>query len=195
MTINQYLSAFAIGLTFYGFYPYIRSILNSTVKPHVFSWVIWGSTTLIVFFAQLKAGGGVGAWPIGVSAIITCYVAYLAYTKKGDIHIKRIDWVFFILALSSLPLWYLTADPLWAVIILTMVDILGLLPTMRKAYEKPYEESIPFFVIIAVRNTIAVVALEVYSVTTILFPATVAVFCLLLIMIIGYRRRVISKID
>jgi hypothetical protein len=83
--IKEALSVLAIALTFYGFYPYIRSIRLGEFKPHVFSWIIWATTTLIVFFAQLEGGGGVGAWPTGVSAVITCYVAYLAYKNLGDI--------------------------------------------------------------------------------------------------------------
>jgi hypothetical protein len=50
---------------------YIHSIQQGTTKPHVFSWVIWGSTTFVVFLAQLADKGGAGAWPIGVSGIIT----------------------------------------------------------------------------------------------------------------------------
>ncbi|WP_256359174.1 hypothetical protein [Candidatus Marithrix sp. Canyon 246] len=32
-----------------------------------------GSTTFIVFIAPLAANGGVGAWAIGVSGVITIY--------------------------------------------------------------------------------------------------------------------------
>jgi len=54
------LSDVAIALTLLAFYPYIRDILKGVVKPHVFSWIIWSSTTLIVFLTQLQAGGGLG---------------------------------------------------------------------------------------------------------------------------------------
>lgn len=48
------LSGLAIALTFVAFVPYIRSIFVGDTRPHVFSWVIWGITTGIVFFAQLE---------------------------------------------------------------------------------------------------------------------------------------------
>lgn len=66
-SLKLIFSVMAIALTFIAFVPYIRSILAGVTKPHVFSWVIWGITTVIVFFAQLEAKGGIGAWPIGVS--------------------------------------------------------------------------------------------------------------------------------
>ena len=190
MFYKEILSAIAVALTFIAFYPYVSSILRGETRPHVFSWVIWGSTTFVVFLAQLKGGGGVGAWPIGVSGCITIFVAIAAYIKRADVSITRTDWVFFIAAISSLPLWYFTSDPLWAVVILTTVDVLGFGPTIRKAYVRPYSESLLFFVIITARNLIVILALESYSITTVLFPAVVAVACMALMIMMLYRRRV-----
>ncbi len=184
------LSAVAIALTFIAFFPYIRSIKQGTTKPHVFSWIIWGSTTFIVFLAQLSDKGGVGAWPIGFSGIISIYVAVLAYKKQSDSSITRTDLILFIIAMSSLPLWNLTSDPLWAVIILTFVDIIGFGPTFRKTYVNPFEEQLSFFVLMTLRNMISILALENYSFTTILFPGMMAIVCLIFIAMVFYRRRV-----
>ncbi|MFO7593142.1 MAG: hypothetical protein R6X15_03730 [Pseudomonadota bacterium] len=188
---KEVLSAAAIALTFIAFLPYIRDIKREAVKPHVFSWVIWGSTTFVVFLAQLADKGGVGAWPIGVSGLVTIYIAVLAYTRRGDISITPVDWIFFVPALSALPLWYVTSDPLWAVVILTGVDLLGFGPTLRKAYARPFEEQLSLPVLMSVRNLFALLALEHYSMTTVLFPALTGLACLLWIAILMVRRRVV----
>lgn len=193
MMNKEIFSVSAIALTFIAFLPFIRSILKAEAKPHVFSWVIWGSTTFIVFLAQLQGGGGVGAWPIGVSGLITIYVAFLAYIKKSDITITKTDWCFFLSAMASLPFWYFTSDPLWAVVILTTVDVLGFGPTLRKAYVYPFDENLPFFSIFLLRNLMVVVALEGYSLTTVLFPAVIAGACLAVIVLVAYRRRIVSR--
>ncbi|MBC8287545.1 MAG: hypothetical protein H8E42_08730 [Nitrospinae bacterium] len=192
MNQEQLFSAIAIGLTIIAYYPYIRSILQGKIRPHVFSWVIWGSSTCIVFLAQLADKGGAGAWVIGFSGIISIYVAFLAYIKKSDSTITRVDWIFFVFAMISLPLWYLTSDPLWAVVILTTVDVLGFAPTFRKAYMYPLEEQLIFFVIMAARNFFVILALENYSLTTALFPATIATVCLIYSLMVVYRRRVLA---
>jgi len=189
---KPFLSAFAITLTLFAFYPYLRGILAASVKPHVFSWVTWGITTFIVFLAQLKGGAGVGAWPIGISGTITILIAILAYLKRSDVSIRFLDWVFFVLALSSLPLWFLTSDPLWAVVILTTVDLLGFGPTFRKAYSLPRSESPSFYALFMIRNLVVISALENYSVTTVLFPATISVACAVLILLIVYRQRIVA---
>ena len=192
MPYKEILSAVAIALTLVAFVPYIRTIISGTTKPHVFSWVIWGATTFVVFLAQLKGKGGVGAWPIGVSGSITIFVAFLAYVKRADITITKTDWLFFTSAMSSLPLWYLTSDPVWAVVVLTTVDVLGFGPTVRKAYRFPHSESLLFFSLFAARNLLVIMALENYSVTTVLFPAVIAAACMLLMAMVTYRRRAIA---
>lgn len=191
--VKEALSVIAIALTFIAFIPYIRSILQGKTKPHAFSWIIWASVTFIVFLAQLADKGGAGAWPIGVSGIITLYVAILAYLKKSDSMITKKDWLFFITAMTALPFWYFTSNPLWAVIILTTVDLLGFAPTFRKAYSRPYEEQLTFFALMASRNLIAIMALEHYSLTTILFPAATALACILFIQMVMLRRTIIKK--
>ncbi len=188
MDIKFVFTVIAIALTFVAFVPYIRSIFSGETKPHIFSWLIWGMTTLIVFFAQLEAKAGIGAWPIGVSGTITLFIAYLSFRKRSDIKITRSDCLFFMAALASLPLWYFTSDPLWAVVILTIVDLFGFGPTIRKAYSFPHDENIPFFILFIFRNIFAVLALEHYSVATLLFPLSVTCACALLLVMVAYRR-------
>lgn len=191
MFYKETFSLIAIAITLAAFIPYIREIFRGTIRPHIFSWVIWGVTTLLIFLAQLEDNGGAGTWPIGVSASITIFIAYLAYVKRADVTITRADWLFFIVALLSLPLWYWTADPLWAVILLTAIDVAGFGPTVRKAYQFPYSESLLFFALFTLRNALVMLALENLTLTTLLFPAVMLILCILMMAMIAYRRRVL----
>lgn len=89
-------------------------------------------------------------------------------------------------------LWYFTSDPLSAVIILPLVDVLGFAPTARKAFSFPFDEDLRFFFIFMLRNLIVILALEQRSLTTVLFPATIAAACFSLIVMVLYRRKVVS---
>ena len=190
---KELLSAAAIVLTFAMFVPYILSIQRGRTKPHVFSWVIWALATFVVFLAQLAGHGGPGAWPIGVSGVITGYIAVLAYRKHSDRAVTRADWVFLVIALAALLCWLLTSNPLWAVVILTGVDLAGFAPTFRSAYIKPYDERMGFYFLGAVRNALAISALEQYSVTTVLFPAAVGVACLVFVAMVACRRYLLTQ--
>jgi hypothetical protein len=187
-------SALAIALTFGLFVPYIRSVLSGAAKPHTFSWVIWGVGTLTVFAAQLADGAGVGAWPIGLSALITCYVALISWLKRSDLTITRMDWVCLVAALLAVPIWLTTSSPFWAVLILTSIDLIGFIPTASKVYSRPYEEPMWFYSLGALRNAIVIVALERYSPTTVTFPLAVGLACLVLSLYIAVRRHTVSRV-
>ena len=189
---KELLSIVAMLITLTAYFPYIRGIVQGRNKPHVFSWVIWGITTSIVFLVALAEDGGAGAWAIGVSAMLTIIIAVLAWLNRADNSITLLDRVFFITALSSLPFWYFTANPLWAVIILTTVDILGFGPTFRKVYSRPFEEQPSFFCLFMLQYIIVIIALENRSLTTVLFPSAMVSACLFVIILILYRRSVVA---
>ena len=187
--MKEFFSVLAIALTLYAFIPYIRKIILGEIKPHAFSWIIWAITTFIVFIAQLDDGGGAGAWALGVSANLTMLIALLSYLYRADLSFTRLDCVFLFTALSSLPFWYLTESPLYAVFILTATDVLGFGPTLRKSLRSPHSESVTFFLIFCVRNILVVLALENYSWVTVTFPSTIAAVCAALVTMLLYLRR------
>ena len=189
---KQAFSAASIAITFIAYLPYTIAIIRGKIKPHVFSWIIWGITTFVVFFAQLADNGGAGAWPTGLAGIISLIIAVIAYLKRGDVEISKTDWAFFIAALASLPLWYFTANPLWAVVILTLIDVLGFGPTIRKVYHEPHSESLTFYTLYAIRGFVSIPALENYSVTTLFNPAVVSAACLLFVAMALVRRRALT---
>lgn len=188
-SFSAVLSALAMALTFIAFVPYFRSILAGTTRPHVFSWVIWGTNTSVAFVATLSAGGGAGAWAVGFSAAITLAVAAMAWARRADVHITRADWLFFLAGLAAIPLWFVASDPLWAIVLVTAVELLGFGPTMRKSWHQPWSEPVSFLAILIVRNALVIAALEQRTLTTLLFPAAMAGACLLLIGILVLRRR------
>lgn len=192
--LKQLCSALAIVITFGALLPYIRAIRRSAIRPHVFSWVIWGLSTFVVFLAQIAGGAGIGAWPVGISGALSLFIALLAYTRRGDALITRTDWLFLVAAISALPLWLITAEPLWAVVILTTMDLLGFGPTLRRAYNHPRDESAGFYAWIALRNLLVVLALEKYTLTTALFPALVGSACIVAVALLIWRRRVVPAV-
>ncbi|XDD47421.1 hypothetical protein AB3N60_04850 [Leptospira sp. WS39.C2] len=193
--IRSILSVIAIGLTFIAYIPYLKGITSGKIQPHVFSWIIWGVTTCIVFFAQLVGKGGIGAIPIAISGITTLLVALFAYQKRGEIKITKVDWFFFILALSSLPFWFYFSSPLAAVMVLSFVDILGFIPTIRKGYVLPNSEPLGFYLVFLFRNTLVIFALAEWNLTTILFPGSAGFACLIFVLLVKYRQRQIQNLQ
>lgn len=193
MNFYELASLSAIVLTLVGYAPYIAAIHKRLVKPHFFSWVIWSITTAVVSVAQISAEGGVGAWPTIISALITIYVAVLTWVLRFDIKITRMDVGFLLASFAALPAWFITSDPLWSVVILTAVDGLGFGPTLRKAYAFPHEESLQFYIVFAIRSFLSVLALETRNATTVLFPAAMTAACIVVSVLLWWRRKVVSR--
>ncbi len=177
-------------LTIVIFVPYIRALLKGTYSAHVFTWIIWSITTLVVFVAQLSEGGGVGAWPTGLSALTTIIIAVIAFAQRQKVAIRKFDGYLFISALASVPLWYVFDVPLYSVMLLTVVDLIGFIPTIKKAYKHPYSESLWFYSSFLVRTAISIFALEAYNATTLIFPVVISLACLVTVIIISVFRRI-----
>lgn len=174
LSIKSLLGFASIGVQFVGYAPYFRDLYRGTTKPHVFSWFIWGLLQAIAFTAQIMSGGGAGAWQVGTGAVLCFIVAGIALFA-GEKNITKTDWACFIGALLGVLAWISTSNPVWAVLIVSAVDTLGFIPTFRKAYMKPHEETAFVFAMATVACVLSLFALESYSVTTWFYLATLVV--------------------
>ena len=191
--IKETLSIIGISITIIAYFPYIKSIMDNKTKPHLFSWIIWGITTSIAFFAMYFNDGGVGTFPVAFAASLCFAIAFLTYKKMGLDYITKSDWIFLALALSALPLWYVTSSALYAIILLSAVDVIGFIPTFKKAYKFPYEEQLTFFILMLTRDIFFTIpALESYTLTTMVFPLTLSTATTTFVIMVYFRRKKIS---
>ena len=170
---------------------YLWHIFRRTIKPHIFSWVIWGLLGLIGFAAQVAANAGPGCWAMGVSSAL-CLVIASAGLFYGEKSITRGDWICFILLLSAIPAWMATNNPLWAVIIVSAIDTGAFYPTFRKSWMAPHQESAASFLLYALQTFLSLGALENFTWTTALYPATILTMNIILTSTLLYRRRLLA---
>jgi hypothetical protein len=189
---KEILSALGVILALGGYGVYLYGIWRGTVRPHFFTWFIWGIVMSIGFAAQYAAAAGPGMWVTGISAGITLVIAAWAL-KKGERHITRSDWVFFIAALVSIPVWLLTETPLYTVLMISLIDAFGFYPTFRKSWTKPWEESITAYTLAALQFVFSVLAMDSVTIITSLYPLTISVLNALLIIQLIARRRWAAK--
>jgi len=171
MDYKNFLGVCAIIIGFIGYAPYLRNLYLKKTKPHTFSWLAWGLLEAIAFFAQINKGGGAGAWVTGASAGVALFVAGVAFTRK-ETEINTLDWVVFVGAILGILLWKFTRDPLLAVILVTVSDALAFIPTFRKSFYKPEQETLIEYGLSAVKWIFAIFALQTLNLTTWLYPAS-----------------------
>ena len=170
MEYKPLLGAIAVFIALLSYIPYFTNMFRGKTKPHAFSWFLWGLLAAIAFAGQWIARGGAGSWVTGFTAL-ACFVISSFAFSKGDKSFNRLDWFCLIGALSALALWFFTNDPVRAVILTTFTGAVAFVPTFRKGYFKPEEETILTFVMSSTKFIFGLFALQSLTLTTVLYPS------------------------
>jgi hypothetical protein len=171
---------------------YITTIFQGRTKPHVFTWFTFALLDAIVFAAQQTRGAGAGSWIIGLAAA-SCFLIAVLALFRGERRITPSDWVAFTGALLAIVLWVATNDPLLAVVISTIINLLGDYPTFRKSYYEPWRESMSAWSLDVVKFLLSVAALQSFNLTTVLFPLSVAIVNAGFVTMVLIRRSRVPK--
>jgi hypothetical protein len=184
--MKELLGVLAIVIGLIGYAPYFRTIFSGQTKPHAFTWLVWGILTAIAFGGQLVGKGGSGAWVTGFTAFISFTIFVLALIK-GRRDFPFADWLCLGGCAVALALWAVTSDPLIAIVLITLIDMLAFIPTFRKSYSKPYSEPAFTYTLSGLRFLVALFALQKISAVTVLYPASLVftngLFVLMLVVL------------
>ena len=169
--MKDIIGTVAVVLTFVGYIPYIVDTIKGKTKPHIYTWFIWGLVTAIAFGLQIADQAGAGAYTT-LAAAIVCFTIFLFGLRQGNKDITSSDSVFFLLSLLALVLWLFAKQPVLSVILVSVIDMLGFVPTVRKSWHKPHEETLISYLTNTFRFGLALFALERYTLVTMLYPVT-----------------------
>lgn len=192
--LGNIFGVLTIVLTFVGYAPYIRDVLKGKTRPHAFSWLIWCITTLIIYALQVQAGAGSGAWAT-LSVGILIFFVFALSLKNGKRDIRKIDVIFLLLAFVALGLWLIVDQPVLSIILLTTIDLLGFVPTLRKAWDDPHSETLSMYAITTIRHGLSIFALRELNIITSLFPVSWVIVNGLFVIVLVVRRRKIGTTD
>lgn len=192
MAIKYFLGSLAVILSFVGYVPYLRDTVKGKTKPHIYSWLLWGFVSLIAFGLQVSKNAGAGSW-VTLAVAIVCFVIAAFALKNGKKDITKADTVFFILAWVAVVFWLIAKQPVLSVILISLVDLLGFVPTIRKSWIKPHSETLFTYILNTFRHGISILALQSYSIVTWLFPGTWAVANGLFSVMLILKRKQLDK--
>ena len=190
MTEKEILGGLSVVLGMTCHVAYIWGIYRGSTKPHLFTWLIWGTLISITFSVQVVENAGPGSWYIGVSAMMNFFIAGVSFFR-GEKNITKSDWAAFIVALSAIPVWQMTGNPLWAVVIVSMINVTACYPTFRKSWMNPWGEPALVYFIGVVPFSLSIFALERVTLTTALYPAVIVAVNIIMVLLLLQRRRVL----
>jgi len=192
MDLKVIIAIISVGMTIAGYAHYFRDIFAGKTKPHAYTWLVWASLTTIAFFGQISDNAGPGAWITAVTAA-TSFIIFGLALQRGEKEVTRSDKLFLGASLFAVVPWLLTDDPLISIILVTVIDFLGFLPTIRKSIHKPYEETLATYFLSGLKFVLAIIALENYTVVTWLYPASLVLANWAFIGLLIVRRKQIDE--
>ncbi|MFH1142182.1 MAG: hypothetical protein ABIH67_01280 [Candidatus Uhrbacteria bacterium] len=192
MDIKIILGVLAAVIGTLAFFPYIRDTLTKKTKPHSFTWLIWALTQGTAVVALWVGGGGVGAIALTIGTFLV-FCVFLLSLKYGTKDITRSDKMVLIVALLAIVVWWQLDNPVLAVIMVSAIDVLGFIPSFRKSFKDPWSETTWSWIMYATANILAIFALREYNALTVTYISSIAVAEIFLLVIVYFRRPVISS--
>ncbi|HEX6258447.1 MAG TPA: hypothetical protein VFZ48_03135 [Candidatus Saccharimonadales bacterium] len=187
MEFKTVLGMVAVGLNILAFWPYIIDTLRRKTKPHIYSWLLWTLMTTVVFIGQQADGAGAGAWVTGITAVIDLVIFLLAL-KFGTADITTSDKICLASALVIMVIWLFSNSLVLSIVLITLVDTLAFIPTIRKTLKAPHEETFITYPLSTVRCLLGILALANYSIITCAYPIAMLVMYALITGILLYKR-------
>lgn len=167
--MNHILIALSSIITISATIPYIVDILNKKTKPRIVSWFTWTLLTGISAAASLS-DKQYAAGILSLSASVECLTVVILGLKYGDKEFTAFDISCQIGAIVGLMLWFIFNSPAIAVIAGITIDLIGSLPTLKHAWEKPAEETWITFALSGLGATFAAFAATSTRITAIANP-------------------------
>jgi hypothetical protein len=185
MDLSRVLGQVAGLISLLGFIPYIVEILRGTTRPNRATWWIWTVVGAMLCASYYASGARHSIW-VPLSYTVGPFITALLSLKYGEGGFDRFDRTCLAVALLSLVAWWLIRAPLLALAMNIGVDLMGALPTLRKSYHAPEEESFLSWGIFFVANALNVCAIGMWS------PAT-AVYPIYLVALSGFLVALLSR--
>lgn len=182
------LGYLAVVISILSYLFYFWGIWKGKTKPHAFTWFVWGILNAVAFTAIVFSGGKAGSWIFAVNTICCFLISIIGFWQK-HVEYDFYDWLALLGAIIGILLWNITHNPLYAVILISLSDAVGLVPTLRKAYKFPFEENLSSWVVGILHYPIGILALDSLILTTWLYPVVIITVDTILVVLIITRRR------
>jgi hypothetical protein len=185
------LGIFATILTIVAYFPYLKDILAQKSKPHIYTWLIWGITQGTAALVLLQGGGKFGSLSLLMGTFFVLLIFILSF-HYGTKNITRSDSIALGLALLAIVVWWQLHNPLLALFMVTGIDVMGLIPTMRKSFQEPWTETLSFWVLMSVVFILTMLSNAEYNLLTMFYLAVITITNTFLVTLLIVRRKILS---
>jgi hypothetical protein len=164
------------------------------VRPHPFSWFLWGFVTGVAYLVQVSQEAGAGSWVVGFTALICFLVGGISFFQDKW-HFSFFDWFCLAAGLVVFVYYLLAKNPTQSAILATATDVLGYGSTIKKGWIQPQKDSVTSFALNSAKFVPSLFALQSYSLATWLYPATLVVMNAAVAVMLLVRRQRLADLE
>lgn len=118
---------------------------------------------------------------------MTIFITLLAL-RYGTKDVRPVDTFFLCLALLGIVLWMLTSDPLYSVVLSSIIGVVVYFPTIRKSWKDPKSETASLYGISFVRHILSIFALSSYNITTFIYPLSAGIMNAITLAVVSRKK-------
>ena len=166
---------------------YIVSTVKGPTRPNRATWSILTLVGLIILMSYYNEGARETIW-VPLAYVLGPLIITLFAIKYGEGGWKGLDKWCLTGAIAGALLWTISGSALLALLINIGVDLLALLPTIKKAYLRPEGEDRTAWALEAAASFINLAAVKPWTFSIWIYPVYLAVFNGLIAALLIYGR-------
>lgn len=186
----HYIVIFAVIINSIWWIWYIINTLKWKTKPNKITWLIWAAAPLIWTAATVVSQWFIwSVLPVFIAGLIPLTIFLASFINKNSYwKLWKLDYWCLALAIFALILWFITSQPLLAIIFWILADFLASIPLLIKIYKYPETETVWTFVIWLIANASAFLVIKNWVLEEYLFPLYLVLICFVIIFTYFWKK-------
>jgi hypothetical protein len=192
--MTQYIPILGAAVWLIGALFYAKdTVIGGTTKPNRVSWLMWAIAPLIAAAASYADGVRFAALPVFVAGFGSLLIFVATFLNpKSYWKLETVDYIYGALSGLSLVLWWLTKEPVIAIIFSILSDAFASIPTVIKSWKHPKTESGVLYISALFNVLTCFFALKTFGISELAFP--IYLVGLNVILITGIYRGRLKKL-
>lgn len=171
LTYLPYLVFLGAAVQLFGTASYIKDTLKGKTKPNKITWLLWAIAPLIATAAAISDGVGLAVLPVFISGFGPLLVFLSSFTSKESYwKLEKFDYICGACSILALILWWLTKEPMIAILFSVISDAFAGIPTLIKAWKYPETENPDAYTYSLFNSLTSFAAISVWNFSSLAFP-------------------------
>lgn len=162
---------------------YIYSTLKDKNKPNRATWFIWAFLGFILLFSYYS-GGARETIPLLIVNQLGMCIIFLISLKFGEGGYTKFDIYCLFGAFVSILVWFISRNPLYALLFGILTDLFGALPTIKKSFVDPVHEDKITWILFLLGNSFNLLAIKNWNFEIYIYPLYMVLLCFTVLIIL-----------